>query len=377
MKSILAIGTTCDIKKNLFTGQSIMFDGIVNVASCKYKCDVIDITSVFGDGLIGKVINYFIVLNKILFKCLTHKYSLVYVITSQSRFGFYRDYLMTSITKLFGIPAVTHQYGANYHQLLDSLNKKDYERLYKMLDYVFAVIVEGEYMKSQFSFYKGYESKVKVIPNGLPLEGKHILQTKTYDSTKPFVMFFLSNMIYSKGYFDVLKAVDILVNQEKLDIKCVFAGKFMPSADDSNLKISTKEDFDLFILEHNLGDRVEYHPGLFGDAKDKYFSQSNVFILPTYYINEGQPVSIIEAMAYGCVPIVTNYRHISMMVNDANGCFVKPQSPDSISFCIKELMQNPSLYANKSQQSIIDYQEKFKFEKYATKVLNIFESIIQ
>ncbi len=143
----------------------------------------------------------------------------------------------------------------------------------------------------------------------------------------------------------------------------------MASIDDERANISNKIDFEKFVRKHRLEDYISYYPGLYGEQKDEMFSQSNVFLLPTYYINEGQPVSIIEAMAYGCVPIVTNYRHIPMMITEENGCFVKPRAPEQIAETIAWLMDNPDLYNAKSAASIRDFEEKFTFDKYASRVV--------
>lgn len=150
----------------------------------------------------------------------------------------------------------------------------------------------------------------------------------------------------------------------------------MAAADDGRSGISNKEDFDNYIKEHQLGSVVSYYPGMYGEQKDKVFAESNVFLLPTYYINEGQPVSIIEAMAYGCVPIVTEYRHIPMMVNTGNGCFVTPQDPQQIAETIVYLMDHPDDYAEKSKVCIQDYKEKFTFDKYASQVFEKMNEVI-
>lgn len=44
--------------------------------------------------------------------------------------------------------------------------------------------------------------------------------------------FFMNNMIESKRYVDVLKALDILINEMHLNVECIFAGRFMSVIDD-------------------------------------------------------------------------------------------------------------------------------------------------
>lgn len=40
------------------------------------------------------------------------------------------------------------------------------------------------------------------------------------------------------------------------------------------------------------------------------FVESHVFVLPTYYLFEGQPIGIIEAYAAGCVVVTTRHSNI-------------------------------------------------------------------
>lgn len=374
---LLAIGTVSDIAHNIFTGQSIMFDSIIKyMESHSIETHVVDISSKNRkNNILFRSLEYILILLEILFKLITNRYDLCYITTAQSRKGFYRDYAIIYLCRIFKVPVIIHQFGANYKQLTDALNERERQKLKSILAYSDYIIVEGEYMKKQYSFLEHYEEKVKVIPNGLTTTGKSALRPKTYSHGHPFVMYYLSNMIWSKGYFDVLQAVDILVNKDKRDVKCVFAGKFMTSADDVRPGISSKKDFDKYVEEHHLSSVVSYFPGMYGGQKDEMFAKANVFLLPSYYINEGQPVSIIESMAYGCVPIVTKYRHIPMMVNKENGCFVEARKPEQIAKAVTGLMDYPEVYADKSISCINDYKEKFTFEKYASGVISLMDSI--
>lgn len=376
--NVLAIGPQSDIAHNKFTGQSVMFDGIVGkLLKDGNKVTIIDISSRFNSkSVLLRSLDYAIVILKVFSSLLSTRYNICYITTAQSKKGFLRDNVIVGLMRLFKVNVVAHQYGANYHQLTDALSDKGMKKLKRMLDYISVIIVEGEHMKEQYSFFEGYENKVKVIPNGLPVVGKNAMHPKSFNGDVPFRMYYLSNLIWSKGYFDVLQAVDILVNKEGRDVKCVFAGKFMASVDDKRPGISNKEDFDKFIEDHHLADVVSYYPGMYGEQKDEMFAKANVFLLPTYYINEGQPVSIIEAMAYGCVPIVTRYRHIPMMVTEENGCFVEAKRPEQIAKAVKELMDNPGEYAEKSANSIKDYKEKFTFEEYASQVLKCMNEVV-
>lgn len=379
MYNILCIGSCSDVKQNRFTGQSVMFDGVINhLKNHGMGVSVVDISQKNNkNGVLFRTLDYLLILPKVFWKLIRNRLDICYITSSQSKNGFLRDYAMITMCRWFQVPVITHQYGANYNQLTNALGEKGLVLLKKMLNYTSVIIVEGQYMKNQYSFLDSFEKKVKVIPNGLPIVGKNAMQEKKYSPEYPFKMYYLSNLIWSKGYFDVLQAVELLVNKFGKSVECIFSGNFLSSVDDEKPGISNKEDFDKYIKKHHLEKVVSYYPGMYGDQKDETFATSNVFLLPSYYINEGQPVSIIEAMAYGCVPIVTNYRHIPMMVNPENGCFVKPQCPEQIAETIVQLMDHPAEYASKSAACIRDYKDNFTFEIYASKVLQCMNEVIK
>ena len=56
-----------------------------------------------------------------------------------------------------------------------------------------------------------------------------------------------------------------------------------------------------------------------------------MFVLPSYYNLEAQPITIIEAMAFGCAVYATDYRGIPEILEDrVNGEFIKPKDPQDI-----------------------------------------------
>jgi len=374
---IIAIGPLSDLKNKRFTGQSVMFDGTVDFfRKSGLDVTVVDINqSVLNGSVIRRCLDYFTIFAKFFWTCISKRFDVAYLTSSLGKTGIYRDMIFVGVLHLFHVKVVIHQFGADISgtSSIKGLSKKIFNRILRYISYI---LVEGDYIKQLFEKIPEVSGKIKIVPNGLPLEGKHIGKNKEYNINSPFLLFYLSNLIYSKGWFDVLQSVNLLVNEYHLDVKCVFAGRFLDSLDDEKPGISSKQVFDDYVATHNLKEYIEYYVGLYGEEKDEYFSRANVFLLPTYYINEGQPVSIIEAMAYGCVPIVTNYRHIPMMVNESNGIYVEPRSPESIASAISSLIQNPQIYREKSKACIEDYQMNFTFAVYTSKIMDYIKSLL-
>ena len=373
---ILAIGTPSNIKKKVFTGQSTMFDGIVKYWKDNgYNVSIVDISSKIGKSRkvgtfsIYRVLDYLISYICFVFKLLFYKIDIVYILTAQSSVGFIRDFLFINTSKLFGKRVISHQYGANYIDFYNSLSDKNQRRLRNMLQKLAYIIVEGDYMKEQFSFLSDYKNKVVVVPNGLPFDVDDTINPKHLESGKSFNIIYLSNMIVSKGYFDVLEAINILLNKRNINVQAVFCGRFIYSHDDPKLEGDTFEnDFFKRVKKYQLNDNVKYRTGAYGHEKKQLFDWANCFVLPTYYTSEGQPLSVLEAVSNGCVPIVTKYRHIPMMVSEETGYFVRPQNPEDIADAIEDMIRNTDKYSEMSKNNILKFNESFRFNIFAKKV---------
>lgn len=377
---LLAIGPRSHLKINRVSGQTVLFDGFIDY--CEKNCIKVDVLDLFPKidkpGNIYRIIDYIFsasVLVCFLIKsCVTKKYDACYFTTSFSRYGVLRDLVLTRILLFFRVKVVAHQLGAGVNHFIEAKDSIGEKRLRKLLKAYSAIVVEGNYIRDQFFVFEEIREKIFVIPNGLPKCGKNALHSKEYIKGQTFNIFYLSNLIYTKGWHDVLMAVNELVNNRGLNVKCIFAGLFMQSKDDPTPMIYTKEYFFDYIKNNNLETHIEYYDGLFGTEKDEYFLKAHVFILPSFYYNEGQPVSILEAMSYGCVPIVTNYRHIPMMVTDANGCFVKPHNPNNIADTIMGLINAPNTYCRKSEKCVADFQMNYTFEQYMMQLISVIKT---
>ncbi len=385
MTKLILVGCTTQNNK-LVNGQSMMFQLFVDQLKEKgIKTEIVDfgisLDSRFADKRVSskfsflKLLDNFLLIFNFIFVLISNPKTSIYITTSQSKVGFLRDYIFISLSKLFGRKVIAHQFGSNYGQFYKEQPESLKQKIIATFNKTDKVIVEGDFTKNQFNFLKNYQEKVISIPNGLPekIDSKNIC-AKTLDPQQPIQLLYLSNLIETKGYWDVLKAANLLVNRDRRNINIVFSGKFLGGLDDSLFSSpeEARKEFFSFIEENNLTDRIQYFEGLFGEEKSKTFSNSHFFLLPSYYVNEGQPVSIVEALAYGCVPIVTDYRLIPDMVNIENGFFVNPKSPEEIAVVINKMIENPSKYHQHSQAGINDYLDNFTAAKFIDKVLKLF-----
>ena len=103
---------------------------------------------------------------------------------------------------------------------------------------------------------------------------------------------------------------------------------------------------------------------------------SDFFVLPTNYIYEGQPVSIIEALAYKNVVISTNYRSIiDLIEHDKNGFLVGYNSPFEIYSTLRNLIENKDHAAKIQSYAYQSFKNNFTMSAHINNFVKLFKSL--
>ena len=297
----------------------------------------------------------------------------VYIIISTSLWGFFRDFLLIFPSMILSKRIILHLHGGGYLDFYIRQPKAIQKAIKLVLTNVETIIVEGKLLLRQFEFLPTYPNKLIVVPNGLPY---NMLPEKGEPKrlSSPVSILYMSNLIESKGYLDVLAACKILHHDYKIPVICHFCGSFVQTivSDETSSVNELKNRFIDLIHEWGLDDIVKYHGNVYGNYKKEIFAEANILVLPTYYPWEGQPISIIEALAYGIPVITTNFKGIpELVVDNYNGYLIKPKSPIDIAKKIAYLWKQPDLYFNFSKQSKEDYLRKYTTEKFVDSMASI------
>ncbi|MBX3734058.1 MAG: glycosyltransferase [Verrucomicrobiae bacterium] len=142
---------------------------------------------------------------------------------------------------------------------------------------------------------------------------------------------FLALCTRDKGLFDALEAIALAnaagsgsaATGEGLRFRLRVAGTF-PEA-------SVEEAFRERCARPDLRGSVVPIGFLSGDAKEAAWRDADLYLFPTYYANEGQPVSLLEAMAHGVTAVTTCWRGIPEMLPANYPGLVKPGDPVELS----------------------------------------------
>jgi glycosyltransferase involved in cell wall biosynthesis len=123
----------------------------------------------------------------------------------------------------------------------------------------------------------------------------------------PVRLGFLSNLIPEKG-IDTAIEVTRLLRADNRDVVLAVAGPAL--AADTQLMLTRAKD--------ELGAAFEYRGALYGPEKAAFFRGLDVFLFPSRYANEAQPLVVLEALAAG-VPVLATRRGCMAEDIDSSG----------------------------------------------------------
>lgn len=254
---------------------------------------------------------------------------LFYFTISQSKGGNLRDLLILKLLDIQKKKCLIHLHGGYYRTLVDNMNKWQKKANYKAVSKLEGAIVLGPSFKWIFSGMLSNE-KIFIVPNCI--DDQYLMsdidfdqKLDTLDQRKVKHILYLSNFIRTKGYVEVLEMAKIertqVLNGRERRFHFDFAGEFFEDVE--------KNFFNKFIEINKLQNYVTYHGIVEGKQKQNLLLKCDIFMLLTRYFNEGQPISILEAMGNGMFIVTTNHAGIPDVVKDSvNGVVLNKKDID-------------------------------------------------
>ena len=173
--------------------------------------------------------------------------------------------------------------------------------------------------------------EVRIVPNSVPDPGEPAPRA-VRSGGAPCHVLFLGQCSHSKGLFDTLEAVVQLESSAPARFRLTVAGSF--ASDD--------EAGAFFSRVASLRPGLVTHTG-FADAarKQALFAAADVFCFPTSYPHEGQPLTLIEALAHDVPIVTTRWRAIPGMLPPDHVWFVEPGNPAGIAAALTAAAAGP------------------------------------
>lgn len=336
-------------------------------------CDlaVINLSSAVADRggrpTILRAREYAKIIAKLVATLLARRPEVLYLHTASSVHGLGRDAVVVALAWVARVDRVVlHFQSGNVGALAERgpLTRFVMRAVYRRAD---ALVTLADELRSMFDFDPRLADRVRVVPNCAPDSTTGSCRSKSLGS--PVRVLFLSNLIESKGWLTLLRAVPAMRDSARragCELTASFAGQFLTNTDDVEVRSAdhARAMFEQEIRKTSLEKVVRYHGVVDGDRKESLLREAHIFVLPTMYNKEAQPLSIAEAMASGAVIIASNYRGIPSQVADGeSGVLVDEPTPASIAAAFDRLM-DAETYGRMSKAAMVRYREKFSPAAY-------------
>jgi glycosyltransferase involved in cell wall biosynthesis len=291
---------------------------------------------------------------------------IIYLSLAESFFGNLRDLYIYTICYKSRHNIFIHMLGgAGMKKILEGKGVQQKINSF-FINKIGGVIVEGPVNFEVFSKVIK-EEKIHIVPNfaeDFLFVTDDEIKTKFSDKNSIQILY-LSNLIPGKGYDELADAYIELEETSKKQVNIVFVGGF-----------ESQESENEFLTKIKTHDGLNYI-GKFidGEKKRELYCQSHVFCLPTYYPFEGQPISILEGYATGCIVITSNHSGIPFIFSDKkNGFIVEKKSIPSIKKAIEDVLGHKNQLEDIAFNNRNEALEKYRTSIYQGAIMRIFNN---
>lgn len=254
---------------------------------------------------------------------------------------------------------VLHQHGGDFKNYFENqITEKRREYLKSIMDMADVMLVLTPSWKEYFSTLTD-SGKIKVFPNCVAVKRDISFAEDSGQIRDMSKLLFLGRICKDKGIDELLEAVTE-IGRENKDVKLYIGG------------IYEEESYRKQIEGNDL---VEFLGWISGKEKEKYLRECGIFVLPSYY--EGFPVSVLEAMAGGCVVVASEVGGIPDVVTDGEtGVLVPPKDSEMLKNAVLKVMNDKTLADKLRVSAFKKVEENYSSSASVERLVNIYNSLI-
>ena len=338
-------------------GQYIHDSRVINEA---FDCHYFNLTLAknledIGKGGIRKLFDYITQLKNIRKEIKKTKPDLCYVTPNAKGGAFYKDFFVIILLKLMRQHIVIHYHNKGVATRQDKFPDN---LLYRLFFKDLKIILLAEMLFADIRKYVKREN-VYICPNGIPETSTPLTKEKHHAEAQ---ILFLSNMIASKGVWELVDACKIL-KDSGIKFQCHFVGKW------SDI---TEQKFNSVIQEKGLKDCVTAHGAKYGEEKIRFFQEADLFVFPTCYPNECFPIVLLEAMQQGLPCISTNEGGIPDIIDEGKtGFIVEKRNARQLADRIRYLIEHPESCKEMGENGYKKYRSQFTLQMFEERMKGI------
>lgn len=360
-------------------GLSIKSSKVINSA---FECEYINLLAsqdIAESGTVNskKLMGFAVTLVKLFTTLKKFHPDLCYLALTTTGAAFFKDIFIVVLLKIFNVKRIYHLHNRGVSLKRDNTF---YRICYKFVFRKAEVILLSKRLYHDIQEFID-DDKVYICPNGINdfaniypdqpnIEEKHKKETGVWenrDQQKITQLLFLSNLIESKGVFDLIEACAIL-KEKQVPFKCTFIG--------GESDISAAQ-FNNHITKYKLEDYVVFEGRKYNKEKEMAFKNADIFVFPTFYSNECFPLVLLEAMSYS-LPVVSTFEGGIQDIVEINktGLLIKQRDINDLANKLEYLIKNPELYIKMGISGRLKYEREFTMTKFETRLEKILSEII-
>lgn len=348
MLRVLMVGPARNVKGGMTTVVDSYFEyGLKDKVHLKY------IESCNDGNKVSKLIQE--IKGLYAFKRNIKKYDIIHIHMASRRSTF-RKLKYLTIAQKYSKKVVLHIHGGGFSKFYDeecSAKQKDYIKA--NLNKADKVIVLSEEWNEYFSKIIKNE-KLEIIYNGVKMPERYNKDLSNRN------IVFLGRINKQKGIYDLINSIKKV--KEKYADVCLYIGG---SGEEEKIK--------KIVNELNLDENVKMLGWINSEQRDEILRKCAIFALPSYF--EGMPMTILEAMSYGCVILSTNVGSIPKVIkNNENGIIFEPGDIDTISDRINFLFDNTDERIKLSQNARETVEREYDIMTHVQMIYNLYDEMM-
>jgi glycosyltransferase involved in cell wall biosynthesis len=291
------------------------------------------------------------------FRRAARQVDIVHINTNFNPLAIVRDAAYAATAHSVKIPFVMHVHGGRYlaEEFHSGWLKKIAEKMLRAAD---AVVVLSE-LEKKIVENRWRNLSVRVLENAVAIDEAIAAKRKTGEKT----LIFLGRMHESKGLDEIVEACRRLKDEN-------FEFRF------NAFGAGERKDFFVAEMTKVLGEKFHYGGIVAGAEKWRELAKADIFLLPSRY-GEGLPVAMLEAMAAGCVVIVSEMASTGAVIKDgANGFLVEPRNVAQMVKKLRLLLSGKIDSESLRKNARATIKAKFDLSDYIKRLENIYLEIL-
>lgn len=259
--------------------------------------------------------------------------------------SFFRKFTLSLLARSFGVPVVTHVHGGGFAEFYAESPVVVQRAIRNLLARSSAVITLGATWADRLESIEP-KAAIHVIPNSVRAN----VAVRQPESGQPVRVLFLGRLEKHKGTFDLIDAWQKMLVEHRSGPKPVLV-----IAGDGDVDRVRK-----FVRDHGLTETVELPGWIAPEQVPALVRSAQILVLPSYY--EGQPMSVLEAMANGLCVVTTDVGGIPDLIDGSCGILLPPGDIDQLASALRDVVADRALRIRLGAAGLARVHEEFDID---------------